>query len=151
MSNNSSSVASALNHGANSSSGNASSKSGAGAGNQLVPTTGSNQIKLSAKAKETAEKLALERKKGMHVVVYQFLYESGFLSAAKEFANNVGFNTGKVAPADNIDLDTIFIEYEEYYQMKFGRKPKFFRRGGEGLGSMKSTSGGELELKKPQA
>jgi hypothetical protein len=147
-SNNSGSVAAALNHG-NASNQQSSNSSGPPTSQILPASSNYTQSKLSAKAKEAAEKMQMERKKAVHVMVYQFLYESGFLTAAKEFANNVGFNISKVAPADNVDLETILVEYEEYYTFKFGRKPKFFRKS-DGTDNMKSM-GGELEMKKPQA
>jgi katanin p60 ATPase-containing subunit A1 len=84
--------------------------------------------KINAKAREVSEKLNQERKKAIMVFIHSYLLENKYISTAREFTINAGFNIDSYSCADNIDLETIFIEYEEYYSMKFGKKPKFLKR-----------------------
>ena len=59
-------------------------------------------------------------------------------------AKDTALNLGALDVADNIDLDLIFQEFEDYYQMKFGKRPKLVSRrdaGSVGGGSVKASYG----------
>lgn len=130
--------------------------------NQTTPSHNASNVsstyttsKLSGKAREAQEKLAQERKKATLILVHQFLHENGYLSSARELASNIGFNLSGVTCADNVDLETIVIEYEEYYGIKFGKRPKLFRKidsssSSSLLPSIGSRGGGEMERESKQ-
>jgi katanin p60 ATPase-containing subunit A1 len=52
------------------------------------------------------------------------------------FQSETGQVCNKFDVADNIDLGTVVQEFEDYYEMRFGRKPKLVRsRDGDGTGT----------------
>ncbi|KAL9645833.1 hypothetical protein ABK040_003565 [Willaertia magna] len=86
------------------------------------------KIKLQNKAREQQEKLLQDRKRGLLVLISRYLLDNGYLDSSEKLQAETGISLRKFDAADNIDLNNILIDYEDYYQMKFGKKPKFFRK-----------------------
>ena len=74
-------------------------------------------------------------------MMLQFLTENGFGRSLDTLQQETGVSLAKHAPADNMDITTIFNQYEEYYDIKFGRKPKFFRTVEDG-----GSAGNDLDF-----
>ncbi|KAG2388766.1 hypothetical protein C9374_000205 [Naegleria lovaniensis] len=58
----------------------------------------------------------------------RYLFDNGYLESAEKMQSETGISLKKFDTADNMDLNTVLIEFEEYYQMKFMKKPKLFRK-----------------------
>jgi katanin p60 ATPase-containing subunit A1 len=84
-------------------------------------------IKTAQRAKEEEEKTKLKRRRGVLVMLLQFCQESGYGRALEALQAESGVSLAKFAAADNMDVMSIFGQYEEFTEYKFGRRPKFFR------------------------
>ena len=97
--------------------------------NTADPARGSSlqSIRTQQKAREDEEKNRQKRKKGVVAMMLQFLQEQGYLKSLDYLQQESQVSLQKVMPADNMDLLTIFSEFEDYYEFRFGRRPKYFR------------------------
>eukprot|EP00906_Rhabdomonas_costata_P032956 RCo046403 len=84
-------------------------------------------LKVQQEAVELQEKARLTRRRGAIVLMLHFLLEHGYLQTLEKLQQESGVSLQKVCAADNMDLLTVLQEYEDYIQLKFGHKPKFFR------------------------
>lgn len=69
-----------------------------------------------------------ERKKNLLVLIHRHLINCGYGDAAcaMERESNVGLE--KWEAADNIDLAYVLQDFEEYFEIKFQKKPVLVRR-----------------------
>lgn len=110
-----------------------------------MSTTNSNAssslatLKLQSKARENEEKQYLEKKRGTLVLVMHHLLTSGFviknyvkiyryLDTATMLQQECGMSLKQYEVADNVDLQTIICEFEEYFTLKFNKRPRLFRK-----------------------
>ena len=84
-------------------------------------------MKMESKAKEEEEKGRIRRKKGAIVLMHHFMMENGFLQSMTVLERESGIGSSKLQAADNISLLQIIQDYEEYFDHRFGHKPKLFR------------------------
>ena len=84
-------------------------------------------MKVQGEAREAEEKARVQRRKGAIVLIEHFLLENGYLQTLEKMQQESGVSVQKLSVADNISLTTVMQEFEEYFYVKFGRKPKFFR------------------------
>lgn len=85
-------------------------------------------IKTAQKARDDDEKQKLRRRKGIVVMMLQFLQDGGFTRSVDAVQSDTGVSLSRFAAADNMDLVTVFSQFEEFYDLKFGRRPRFFRQ-----------------------
>jgi katanin p60 ATPase-containing subunit A1 len=85
-------------------------------------------IKASSRSKEIEERVAAERQRDCLVLIFSYLTQSGFLDTASTLERQARTILSRFEKADNIDLPIILSEFETYYEMKTGRRPKFCRR-----------------------
>lgn len=52
----------------------------------------------------------------------------GYVESAERLQKEAGLGNSKFEVADNIDLPLILGEYEDYYEMRFEKKPKIVRK-----------------------
>lgn len=64
----------------------------------------------------------------MLILVLQYCSENGYLQTAEKLQQEAGVAISKFEVVENMDLLRIVQEYEEYQEMKFGKKPKLVRR-----------------------
>jgi len=62
------------------------------------------------------------------VLIIRHLIDSGYVESAEKLKLEVGQNIGKYDVADNIDLVSTVQGFEEYYEIKYGRKVKLVRK-----------------------
>ena len=86
-------------------------------------------IKATTQSKTLDEQHAAERQRDILVLIQQFLCSHGYIETATQLVNESRSvsTISRYECADNMDLMQIFKEYEEYYEMKFGRRPVFCR------------------------
>ncbi|RYG93915.1 hypothetical protein EON65_58240 [archaeon] len=85
-------------------------------------------IRASADANSAEQKRIAERKRGIVVLVNQFLVEQGYIEAAERLQSEASSILSKFDTADNMDLPLIIAEYEAYYEMRFDKKPKILKK-----------------------
>lgn len=91
------------------------------------------RMKLSNEAKLAEENKIEQRKKSLIVLILDFLETYGYVNAVERLQTESNIFLNKVAPADNVDLMMILQEYETYYTIKYGKKPKFIKKNTEPL------------------
>eukprot|EP00659_Diplonema_papillatum_P009293 gene9293-14399_t len=107
-------------------------------------------LKLQSQARDDEEKAKAKRKKGALVAVYHFLMDCGFGDTCSALERESGLPGAKMALADNISLLQIIAEYEQYYDMRFGHKPKLYRVPDAATAAgVRSYGGGEGERERP--
>ncbi|GMI05459.1 hypothetical protein TrRE_jg13220 [Triparma retinervis] len=89
-------------------------------------------LKASNQAQQSEEAMKQERSRDTLVLVMDYLTSSGYSNTASSLKAEGGATLSRFEGADNVDLHTIFHDFEEYYQIKFGRKPKLTRRSMDG-------------------
>ncbi|XP_038124185.1 katanin p60 ATPase-containing subunit A-like 2 [Cyprinodon tularosa] len=88
-------------------------------------------MKVAHEARE-ADKLRTEmRKKSLLVLIYQYLLEQGYTSAAVTLDHETNGNVRKFEVCDNVDLEMVLMEYEIYHYGKFQKYPKLIRKAAE--------------------
>ncbi|KAF1329870.1 Katanin p60 atpase-containing subunit a, partial [Globisporangium splendens] len=84
------------------------------------------QLKAQNESRLAEEKWLIDRKRNVLILVLQYCAESGYLTTAERLQQEAGFAISKFEVVENIDL--LRIGYEEYHEMKLGKKPTLVRR-----------------------
>ena len=87
------------------------------------------------------EKRQLERKRNVMTLVLHHCISEGYVDTADKLQQEAGVAMSKFTAADNVDLLSIVQEFESFYEIKFGKKPKLVRRLGEGEAGLKPSNG----------
>jgi katanin p60 ATPase-containing subunit A1 len=86
------------------------------------------KFKAEGESRLQEEKKAAERKRNILVLISRHLINNGYIDAATSLARDCNLGLDKWEVADNIDLYYIVQDFEEYYEMKFMRKPTLTRK-----------------------
>jgi katanin p60 ATPase-containing subunit A1 len=89
-------------------------------------------MRMASQAKDSEEKRVLERKKALLVLICRHLCDHGYIEAAERLQTEGGVSLQNVDAADNIDLLNVLQEYEDFYEIRFQRRPKLTRKVGAG-------------------
>ncbi|XP_063814702.1 katanin p60 ATPase-containing subunit A-like 2 isoform X2 [Pseudophryne corroboree] len=75
-----------------------------------------------------------------------YLMQEGYVDTANVLEAESKLNLRRLEVCDNIDLETILMEYESYYYIKFQRYPKITKKAADNDGKLhsKPRSGGKL-------
>uniref|UniRef100_A0AAR2IX80 Katanin p60 ATPase-containing subunit A-like 2 n=1 Tax=Pygocentrus nattereri TaxID=42514 RepID=A0AAR2IX80_PYGNA len=68
------------------------------------------------------------RRRNLLVLIYHHLMEEGYMDAATALEQDTNFGLRRFEICDNVDLDTILMEYESYYFIKFQKYPKLTKK-----------------------
>ncbi|NXT78496.1 KATL2 protein, partial [Zapornia atra] len=68
------------------------------------------------------------RRKNLLVLILHYLMEEGYVDAANALEQETKLSLRGFQVCDNIDLETILMEYESYYFVKFQKYPKITKR-----------------------
>lgn len=68
-----------------------------------------------------------QRQRNMLYLIAQYLTDFGFKQTKIALLNEAHL-TGEFKVCDNIDLDTIYLDFCSYFHMKFGKMPKILKR-----------------------
>ncbi|ORX54168.1 AAA-domain-containing protein [Piromyces finnis] len=91
------------------------------------------RMKISNEAKLAEENKIEQRKKSLLVLILDFLQNNGYVNSVERLQTESNIFLNKVGVADNVDLMMILQEYETYYTIKYGKKPKFIKKNTESL------------------
>ncbi|KNC56086.1 uncharacterized protein AMSG_02099 [Thecamonas trahens ATCC 50062] len=86
------------------------------------------KLKTESSAREEQNRREQSRRKGLLVLMLGYLADQGYTQAAATLEAEAGVDLEAYCPADNIDLYDVIADYEAYYELRFSRKPKLFRR-----------------------
>jgi len=98
-------------------------------------------LKAGSKAREAEERVRQERRRNALVLILRHLADHGYLGSLERLQAESHVSLERLDVADNVDLGCVIQEYEEYHEMKFGRKPRIVRRA-DGGGSRAPTPAG---------
>ncbi|KAG5272328.1 hypothetical protein AALO_G00164250 [Alosa alosa] len=85
-------------------------------------------MKIANQARE-AEELRIEaRKRNLLVLIYHHLTEEGYVDTANSLDKETRFGLRRFEVCDNVDLDTVLMEYESFYFVKFQKYPKLTKK-----------------------
>eukprot|EP00418_Pyrodinium_bahamense_P043146 CAMPEP_0179194612 /NCGR_PEP_ID=MMETSP0796-20121207/96726_1 /TAXON_ID=73915 /ORGANISM="Pyrodinium bahamense, Strain pbaha01" /LENGTH=103 /DNA_ID=CAMNT_0020898941 /DNA_START=17 /DNA_END=325 /DNA_ORIENTATION=- len=86
------------------------------------------RAKVDAESRQSEEKKAVEKKRNIIVLCARFFQDLGYIDTVQQIQADTKISLDKIDAADNVDLQTILTEYEDFYEMRFGRKPKLTRK-----------------------
>ncbi|KAF5897934.1 katanin p60 ATPase-containing subunit A-like 2 isoform X2, partial [Clarias magur] len=85
-------------------------------------------IKTANQAREADELRTETRKRNLLVLIYHHLIEEGYVDAASALEQETHFGLRKFEVCDNVDLDTVLMEYESFHFIKFQKYPKLSKK-----------------------
>ncbi|XP_047016811.1 katanin p60 ATPase-containing subunit A-like 2 isoform X2 [Ictalurus punctatus] len=85
-------------------------------------------IKTANQARETDELRTETRRRNMLILIYHHLMEEGYADAASALEKETNFGLRRFEVCDNVDLDTVLMEYESFYFIKFQKYPKLTKK-----------------------
>ncbi|NWH78968.1 KATL2 protein, partial [Piaya cayana] len=68
------------------------------------------------------------RRKNLLILILHYLMEEGYMDAANALEQETKLNLRGFEVCDNVDLETILMEYESYYFVKFQKYPKITKK-----------------------
>ncbi|CAE8615827.1 unnamed protein product [Polarella glacialis] len=90
------------------------------------------RAKVDAESRQGEEKKQVEKKRNVIVLCMRFFQDHGYINSVQQIQNETNINLDRIDAADNVDLHSIITEYEDFYEMRFGRKPKLTRKVASG-------------------
>lgn len=91
------------------------------------------RARADAESRLSEEKRAVEKRRNLIVLCSRFFLDLGYVDTVRQIQTETNVSLEKLDAADNVDLTSIVTEYEDFYEMRFGRKPKLTRKA-EGKG-----------------
>ncbi|XP_078742121.1 katanin p60 ATPase-containing subunit A-like 2 isoform X2 [Lampetra fluviatilis] len=103
-------------------------------------------IKTANQVREADELRTEARRKNLLVLILHYLTDSGYMSTASALEQETNTSLRRYEVCDNVDLETIMMEYESYYYVKFQKYPKITKKLGENTENCRFPlkSGGKL-------
>ncbi|EGZ27267.1 hypothetical protein PHYSODRAFT_474117 [Phytophthora sojae] len=86
------------------------------------------QLKAQNESRLAEEKQLIDRRRNVLVMMLQHCTENGYLQTAEKLQQEAGVALSKFEVVENLDLLRIVQEYEDFQEIKFGKRPKLVRR-----------------------
>lgn len=80
-------------------------------------------LKKDGDMRVKGQKDKTERKRNLMVMIYRHLINNGFIDTAGCLQREVNIDLEQYDVADNMDLFYVLQDFEEYYEVKFQKKP----------------------------
>ncbi|XP_075696916.1 katanin p60 ATPase-containing subunit A-like 2 isoform X2 [Rhinoderma darwinii] len=103
-------------------------------------------IKTASQAREADEQRTEARRKNLLILIMHYMLQEGYVDSANALEQETKLNLRKFEVCDNIDLETVLMEYESYYYIKFQKYPKITKKVVDNDSKVyaKPRSGGKL-------
>ncbi|XP_043937804.1 katanin p60 ATPase-containing subunit A-like 2 isoform X1 [Protopterus annectens] len=85
-------------------------------------------IKTANQVREADEMKTEARRKNLLILIMHYLTQEGYIDAANALEQETSLGLRRFEVCDNVDLETILMEYESYYYIKFQRYPKITKK-----------------------
>ncbi|GCB63525.1 hypothetical protein scyTo_0007395 [Scyliorhinus torazame] len=103
-------------------------------------------LKTAHQAREADEIRSEARRKNLLILILHHLTEEGYIDTANTLEQETNLGLRRFEVCDNIDLETILMEYESYYYVKFQRYPKLTKKSADDENTkLQPRSGGKLK------
>ena len=89
------------------------------------------KYKADTSSRLQEQKRVEERKRNILVLIHRHLISCGYTEASIAMARECNLDIEKWEVADNIDLYYMVQDFEEYFEMKFQKKPVLVKKGPE--------------------
>ncbi|XP_044876805.1 katanin p60 ATPase-containing subunit A-like 2 isoform X2 [Mauremys mutica] len=100
-------------------------------------------LKTTHQAKEADEMRTEARRKNLLILILHYLTEEGYADAANALEQETQLALRRFEVCDNIDLETILMEYESYYYVKFQKYPKITKKALDTENKQQPRNGGK--------
>ncbi|XP_030423602.1 katanin p60 ATPase-containing subunit A-like 2 isoform X2 [Gopherus evgoodei] len=100
-------------------------------------------LKTTHRAKEADEMRTEARRKNLLILILHYLTEEGYADAANALEQETQLALRRFEVCDNIDLETILMEYESYYYVKFQKYPKITKKAQDTENKQHPRNGGK--------
>ncbi|XP_013929367.1 PREDICTED: katanin p60 ATPase-containing subunit A-like 2, partial [Thamnophis sirtalis] len=101
-------------------------------------------LRTTHQAREDEHIRTEARRKNLLILILHYLTEEGYVDAASALEQETKCGLRRFEVCDNVDLETILMEYESYYYVKFQKYPKITRKVVDTIDN-KSRSGGKAK------
>ncbi|XP_072272817.1 katanin p60 ATPase-containing subunit A-like 2 [Pyxicephalus adspersus] len=103
-------------------------------------------IKSASQSREADELRTEARRKNLLILIMHYLMQEGYVDTANTLEQEAKLSLRRFEVCDNIDLETILLEYESYYFIKFQKYPKITKKTADSDSKLysKPRSGGKL-------
>ncbi|XP_049757684.1 katanin p60 ATPase-containing subunit A-like 2 isoform X7 [Elephas maximus indicus] len=88
-------------------------------------------LKFTHQAREACEMRTEARRKNLLILILHYLTQEGYIDAANALEQETKLGLRRFEVCDNIDLETILMEYESYYFVKFQKYPKIVKKASD--------------------
>uniref|UniRef100_A0A2K6ETX6 Katanin p60 ATPase-containing subunit A-like 2 n=1 Tax=Propithecus coquereli TaxID=379532 RepID=A0A2K6ETX6_PROCO len=88
-------------------------------------------LKLTHQAREACEMRIEARRKNLLILILHYLTQEGYIDTANALEHETKLGLRRFEVCDNIDLETILMEYESYYFVKFQKYPKIVKKASD--------------------
>ncbi|XP_042192039.1 katanin p60 ATPase-containing subunit A-like 2 [Callorhinchus milii] len=103
-------------------------------------------MKVANQVREAEELRSEARRKNLLILILNYLSDEGYMDTANSLDQETNMGLHRFEVCDNIDLETILMEYESYYYVKFQRFPKLTKKAADSeSGKLQLRSGGKLK------
>ncbi|KAM8985435.1 katanin p60 ATPase-containing subunit A-like 2 isoform 2-T2 [Ara ararauna] len=85
-------------------------------------------LRTAYQAREADEMRTEARRKNLLILILHYLMEKGYVDAAYALEQETKLSLRGFEVCDNVDLETILMEYESYYFVKFQKYPKITKK-----------------------
>lgn len=89
------------------------------------------KYKADTSSRLQEQKRIEERRRNILVIIYRHLIQCGYSEAAGQMGRECNIDLDKWEIADNIDLYYMIQDFEEYFEMKFMKKPVLVKKAPE--------------------
>ena len=107
-------------------------------------STSLSALRAQTKAREVEERKQQDRRRAALVLILRHLCDNGYLGSIDALQAESGVSLKQMDAADNISLVGVLQEFEEFYEVKFGRRPKLVRKA-EGEAPQEARRRGALQ------
>ncbi|KAM7026091.1 katanin p60 ATPase-containing subunit A-like 2 isoform 5-T5 [Acridotheres tristis] len=102
-------------------------------------------LRTTHQAREAEEMRTEARRKNLLILILHYLIEEGYVDAANALEQETKLGLRGFEVCDNIDLETILMEYENYYFVKFQKYPKITKKVLDTAENKQLRSGGRAK------
>ncbi|XP_076991649.1 katanin p60 ATPase-containing subunit A-like 2 isoform X5 [Tamandua tetradactyla] len=88
-------------------------------------------LKFTHQAREACEMRTEARRKNLLILILHYLTQEGYIDTANALEQETKLGLRRFEVCDNIDLETILMEYESYYFVKFQKYPKIVKKASD--------------------
>ncbi|XP_049637517.1 katanin p60 ATPase-containing subunit A-like 2 [Suncus etruscus] len=88
-------------------------------------------LKVTHQAREACEMRMEARRKNLLILILHYLTQEGYIDAANALEKETKLGLRHYEVCDNVDLETILMEYESYYFVKFQKYPKIVKKASD--------------------